>query len=76
MLVTSALAGSLRGLGKYLELRSARMPDNDLARQVGVPPWKLKDLSRLSRDWSSQAVSSDWISESGGRSAGSRTPSA
>lgn len=57
VLVTSALAGSLRGLGKYLELRSARMPDNDLARQVGVPPWKLKDLSRLSRDWSSQAVS-------------------
>lgn len=34
------------------------MPDNDLAPgQVGVPPWKLKDLSRLSRDWSSQAVS-------------------
>ncbi len=57
VLVTSALAGSLRGLGKYLELRSARMSDNDLARQVGVPPWKLKELSRLSRDWSPQAIS-------------------
>lgn len=57
VLVTSALANSLRGLGKYLELRSARMPDNDLARQVGVPPWKIRDLSRLSRDWSSRGVS-------------------
>lgn len=57
VLVTSAMANSLRGLGKYLELRSAHVPDNDLARQVGVPPWKLKDLSRLSRDWSSLGVS-------------------
>lgn len=57
VLVTSALANSLRGLGKYLELRSARMSDVDLARQVGVPPWKLKDLSRLSREWSSRGVS-------------------
>ncbi len=57
VLVTSALAGSLRGLGKYIELRSARMPQNDLARQVGVPPWKLKELARLSRDWGPKGVS-------------------
>lgn len=57
VLVTSALANSLRGLGKYLELRSARLADNDLARQVGVPPWKLKDLGRLSREWSAPGVS-------------------
>lgn len=57
VLVTSALANSLRGLGKYLELRSARLPEPEVARQAGVPVWKLKELSRLSRDWSSGAVS-------------------
>jgi len=58
VLVTSALAGTLRGLGKYLDLRSARLPDNEVARQAGVPPWKLKELSRLARDWSPRGVSS------------------
>lgn len=57
VLVTSALASSLRGLGRYLELRGSRMSDNDLARQVGVPPWKLKELSQQARQWSSAAVS-------------------
>lgn len=57
VLVTSAVANSLRSLGKYLELRSARMSDGDLARQVGVPPWKLKDLATLSRSWSAHGVS-------------------
>ncbi len=57
VLVTSALAGSLRGLGKYLDLRSARASDVDMARQIGVPPWKVKDLARLSRSWSPTAVS-------------------
>lgn len=56
VMVTSALASQLRGLGKYLELRAGRFSDQDLARQVGVPPWKLKDLNRLSRDWSSRRV--------------------
>ncbi|MEL4358020.1 MULTISPECIES: DNA polymerase III subunit delta [unclassified Luteococcus] len=55
--VTSAVAASLRGLGKYLDARSARMPDGELAREVGVPPWKLKDLARLSRTWSGRGVS-------------------
>jgi DNA polymerase III subunit delta len=49
--VTSALSSSLRGLGKYLDARDLRLSDADLARLAGVPPWKLKDLSRLSRDW-------------------------
>lgn len=57
VLVTSALASSLRGLGKYLDARSARLAQGELAREVGVPPWKLKDLSRLSRSWSPQGVS-------------------
>lgn len=57
VLVTSAIASSLRGLGKYLELHSARMSESDLARQVGVPPWKLKDIAQLARSWSSHGVS-------------------
>jgi len=57
VLVTSALASSLRALGKYLELRSGRFSDQDLARQVGVPPFKLKEFNRLSRDWSGHGVS-------------------
>lgn len=56
VLVTSAMASALRGLGKYLDLRSSRMNDSDLARLVGVPPWKLKDLARQSRDWTGRGV--------------------
>jgi DNA polymerase III subunit delta len=56
VLVTSALAANLRSLGKYLGGREARMRDAELARSIGVPPWKLKDLSRLSRDWKPAAV--------------------
>lgn len=56
VLVTSALAGSLRNLGKYLEVRDGRQRDADLARVIGVPPWKVKDLTRQSRDWTSAGV--------------------
>lgn len=57
VLVTSAIASSLRGLGKYLDARSARMSEGEMAREVGVPPWKLKDLARLSRSWTGPGVS-------------------
>jgi len=56
VLVTSAMAGSLRGLGKYLDVRDSGRRDADLARAVGVPPWKLKDLARQSRDWGPSSV--------------------
>jgi DNA polymerase-3 subunit delta len=56
VLITSALSNNLRSLGKYLDGRDARLRDVDLARNIGVPPWKLKDLSRLSRDWKPTAV--------------------
>ncbi|MFZ0530696.1 MAG: DNA polymerase III subunit delta, partial [Propionicimonas sp.] len=45
VLITSALSSNLRSLGKYLDGRDARLRDPALARAVGVPPWKLKDLS-------------------------------
>jgi DNA polymerase-3 subunit delta len=56
VLITSALSNNLRSLGKYIDGRDARLRDADLARVIGVPPWKLKDLSRLSRDWKPVAV--------------------
>lgn len=56
VLVTSAMSSNLRSLGKYLDARDSRVRDVDLARSIGVPPWKLKDLSRLSRDWAPVGV--------------------
>ncbi len=56
VMVTSAMASNLRGLGKYLDRRESRMREAELASSIGVPPWKLKDLSRLARDWTSPAV--------------------
>jgi DNA polymerase-3 subunit delta len=53
--VTSAFAGSARGLARY---RSAakNVRDADLAREVGVPPWKLKELKAQSQGWSEQGL--------------------
>ncbi|MFT3861104.1 DNA polymerase III subunit delta [Micropruina sp.] len=56
VLLTSAVASALRNLGKYLGARDERLRDVDLARRVGVPPWKLKDLARQSRGWSNPGV--------------------
>lgn len=56
VLITSALSSNLRNLGKYIDGRDARLRDADLAQVIGVPSWKLKDLSRLSRDWKPAGV--------------------
>jgi DNA polymerase III subunit delta len=56
VLVTSALAGSFRALGKYFDARADRRPEPAIAKEVGIPPWKLKDLSRQARSWSPSAV--------------------
>lgn len=56
VLVTAAIASSLRGLGKYHDLRSTRMGEADLARQIGVPPFKVKQLAQQSRHWSPAAI--------------------
>jgi len=50
VLVTSAMAGSLRGLAKYSSAPSG-LRESDLAREVGVPPWKLKHLKQQVRGW-------------------------
>jgi DNA polymerase III subunit delta len=57
VLITSAVAGGLRGLARYAAaprgLRSA-----DLAREVGVPTWKLRPLAAQSRSWSNRGLAS------------------
>ncbi|MGI8456859.1 MAG: DNA polymerase III subunit delta [Propionibacteriaceae bacterium] len=50
VLVTSALASGLRGLGKLVSAGS-NLREVDLAREVGVPPWKLKSLRSQARGW-------------------------
>ena len=55
-LVTSALAAALRALGKYREVAGPRIGPPELARLVGVPPWKLRDLGAQARTWTDGAV--------------------
>ena len=51
VLVTSAMAASARSLARYLgSPRGAR--DADLARDLGVPPWKVRTVRDQSRSWS------------------------
>lgn len=56
VLVTSALASAFRGMGKYLDASGMRMGDGDLARQIGVPPFKIRDLAKTSRNWQQGGV--------------------
>lgn len=50
VLVTAALAMSLRGLGKFVTAPGG-LRDADLAREIGVPTWKLKSLRSQARGW-------------------------
>lgn len=55
VLVTSAFAGSARGLARLSGApRGAR--DADLARDVGVPPWKLRTLREQLRGWAPETL--------------------
>ncbi len=55
VLVTSAFAGSARGVARYKGAPRGQK-ENDLAREVGVPPWKLRTLRDQSRGWSDDAI--------------------
>lgn len=50
VLVTSAFASGLRGLARY-KAAARGMREADLAREVGVPPWKLRTLREQARGW-------------------------
>jgi len=57
VLVTSAFAAGVRGLAKYVSAPRG-MREADLAREVGVPPWKLRTLRDQSRAWTDSGLSS------------------
>ncbi len=57
VLVTSAFAGSARGLARMMSAPRG-LRDNDLARLVGVPPWKLRTLREQSRGWNEAGAAS------------------
>lgn len=56
VLVSSAVAAGLRNVGRYLDARDSRMRDVDMARTIGVPPWKIKDLAKQSHDWTPRGL--------------------
>jgi DNA polymerase III subunit delta len=55
VLITSALASGLRGLAKFVTAPSG-LSEPDLAREVGVPPWKLKTLRTQARGWDAPSL--------------------
>lgn len=57
VLVTSALASGLRGLAKLISAPGG-LREPDLAREVGVPPWKLKTMRGQARGWDSSGLAS------------------
>lgn len=56
VLITSAMANAFRGMGRYLDASNSRLSGADLARQIGVPPFKLKEYARTSRNWGPGSV--------------------
>ncbi len=56
VLVTSAFAGSARAIARYLAAPRG-MRDPDLARELGVPPWKVRTIRDQARSWQEEGVS-------------------
>jgi DNA polymerase III subunit delta len=50
VLVTSAFATGLRGLAKF-KAAAPGLREAELAREAGVPPWKLRSIREQSRGW-------------------------
>jgi DNA polymerase III subunit delta len=57
VLVTSAFAGGARGVARYLAAPRG-MREGDLARELGVPPWKVRSVRDQSRAWSPEGIAS------------------
>jgi DNA polymerase-3 subunit delta len=55
VLITSAVAGGLRSLARY-QGAPRGLRDNDLARELGVPPWKLKSIRQQASGWSPRGL--------------------
>ena len=55
VLVTSALAQGVRAIGKLASAPGGMRPA-DLARELGMPPWKIDRVRRQMRGWSADGV--------------------
>jgi DNA polymerase-3 subunit delta len=55
VLVTSALAQSVRAIGKLASAPGGMRP-GDLARELGMPPWKIDRVRQQMRGWSANGV--------------------
>lgn len=55
VLVTSAMASSLRQLAKYASAGRG-LSENEMMREVGVPGWKLKSLRAQLRGWEHDGI--------------------
>jgi DNA polymerase-3 subunit delta len=55
VLVTSAFATGLRGLAKFASAGRG-MREADLAREAGVPPWKLRTIREQARGWDDEGL--------------------
>lgn len=55
VLVTSAFATGARGLARF-SAAPRGLRDNDLAREVGVPPWKLRSIRDQARGWDADGL--------------------
>ncbi|NYI06658.1 DNA polymerase III subunit delta [Allostreptomyces psammosilenae] len=56
VLVTSALAQSVRAIGKVGSAQQRGVRGADLARELGMPPWKVEQTRKQARSWSPQGV--------------------
>jgi DNA polymerase-3 subunit delta len=55
VLVTSALASTLRSIGQVAS--AGKAPAHVLAGQLGMPPWKVEKTQRQARGWSPEGLS-------------------
>lgn len=55
VLVTSALASTLRGMAQVAS--AGRAPAHQLAGQLGMPPWKVEKTQRQARGWRPEGLS-------------------
>ncbi len=55
VLITSACAGSARSIARYLGAPRG-LREADLARELGVPPWKVRTVRDQSRAWQPRAI--------------------
>ena len=55
VLVTSAMAGAARSIAR-LKGAGGGVREADLARELGVPPWKVRSVRDLARSWSEEGI--------------------